>query len=202
MWEQMLNFKGEEITGWTQHPIPTKHLSGLLVARQQLPSLSSSSLFWVCFVFFPPSCCTHPEKAGVLLSREVFITSGMGITLPQRDGELLFAAVVWTGLALRLTRFGTRAFLSLSLRLALPSASFHRDEQQGANSHRKSGMELFKKQFSPNSGEDGEQAFHWSRHLLENTHCPPLHFTLWVIKCWSNTLEHSVCDFTAHHSFC
>lgn len=51
-------------------------------------------------------------------------------------------------------------------------------------------MELFKKQFSLNSGEDMELAFHWSRHLLKNIrNCYSFHpVSDWMLEEQSQTL--------------
>lgn len=160
----------KQTTGWTQHPIPTKHLSGLSVARQQLPlPLYSTSLY--SDSFFSSSFFLHtPWKSNpvfCLAKRFYYLRDRDRFTMPRQ--EAVWAALVWTGLAPGLTRFGTVWVFAFFLPPLL-SLRFHRDEQQGANSHEKSGMELFREQFSPNSGEDMEQVFHWRRHLAEKTH--------------------------------
>lgn len=70
----------------------------------------------------------------------------------------MLAAVVRTVLAPGLTRFGTRVFLSLSPLSSLPPLI--EMNSKALTAMRNQAWNLFKKQFSLNSGEDMERAFH------------------------------------------
>lgn len=93
-------------------PIPTKHLSALLVARQQLSSSLLSPSHHVIpgvppplpFFFF--SSCTHPEKSYLVfgLARRFPRPRGWGVSFHHR-----------TGLTLRLMRSVSKELLFFSL---------------------------------------------------------------------------------------
>lgn len=147
--------KGATTGSSTQHPIPKNHPSAMLVARQQclsslFPYSPYSHILFFFFLLLPVKLawCSAQQSSFYYLGEGYHLTTETESCVSCQGVDKFSTGANWV--------WDQRVFLyTLSL-----SYSFHRDEQHGSNSHKKSGMELFKKQFSLNSREDMERAFH------------------------------------------